>query len=61
MKTLLLVDDEETFRQVLARSMRRLKRQHPECDIVVLTGCANIANAVEAVKLRRRRLSDQAG
>lgn len=94
MKTLLLVDDDETFRQVLARSMRRhgfevyeagdmeqaliqaqahapdsalvdlrlpgesglyvveqLRRQWPRCHIVVLTGYASIATAVQAVKL----------
>lgn len=94
MTRLLLVDDDETFRQVLARSMRRhgfdpaeagdretalrlaeqqvfdaalvdlrlpgasglfvvqdLRRLHPSCHIVVLTGFASIATAVEAIKL----------
>lgn len=94
MKNLLLVDDEDTFRQVLARSMRRhnfevfeavdidsallcarertlqaalvdlrlpgesglfvvqqLKQLQPDCHVVVLTGFASIATAVQAVKL----------
>lgn len=94
MKTLLLVDDDDTFRQVLARSMSRhgfvvlqagsldsallcarehtlhaalidlrlpgesglfvvqqLKQLQPTCHVVVLTGFASIATAVQSVKL----------
>lgn len=94
MNKLLLVDDDATFRQVLARSMARhgfevfqaasldsallcareqtlhaalvdlrlpgesglfvvqqLKQLQPACHIVVLTGFASIATAVQAVKL----------
>lgn len=94
MKTLLLVDDDDTFRRVLARSMGRhdyqvlearnlqealewaqlqsldhalvdlrlpgesglfvvqkLKELQPDCHIVVLTGYASIATAVQAVRL----------